>query len=77
MKEYIIVGIALLTVVFLSGCIGQPPQNVTVTGGRISVSLNVTPLTAPKNTPISVVLTVSNKALFPIRDVKAALFGPV
>lgn len=76
MKEYIFIVIVLLFAIFLSGCIGQPPQNVTTSGGKISVSMNVSPITAPRNTPVSVTLKVSNKAFIPIKNVEASLFGP-
>ncbi|MEM5883047.1 MAG: hypothetical protein QXQ77_02290 [Candidatus Aenigmatarchaeota archaeon] len=76
MKEYVFLVIALLFVVFLSGCIGQPQVNVT-SGGKVSVNMNVTPITAPRNTPVSVTLKVVNKALIPIKNVEASLFGPV
>jgi|YelNatPaOPRAMG01_1025707.scaffolds.fasta_scaffold08805_4 hypothetical protein len=76
MKEYIFILIFLLLAVFLSGCINQPSQNVSV-AGKVSVDMNVSPIVAPKNTPISVSLKVSNKALVPIKNVEASLFGPV
>jgi hypothetical protein len=76
MKEYIFIIVFLLLAVFFAGCINQPPQNVTV-AGRVSVDMNVSPIVAPKNTPISVSLKVSNKARVPIKNVEASLFGPV
>ena len=68
--------LALIGIIALSGCV-TPPFPTTAAGGEIAVGMLVEETTVPRGSPVGVTVTVENKALVPIENVYAEIYGPL
>lgn len=68
--------LALIGIIALSGCT-VPVPSPAAAGGEIAVGMLVEETTVPRGSPVGVTITVENKALVPVENVYAEVYGPL
>lgn len=68
--------LALIGIIALSGCT-VPVPSPAAGGGEIAVGMLVEETTVPRGSPVGVTITVENKALVPVENVYAEVYGPL